>query len=87
MRMLVSSIWTGRRCIRAVSLVLAVSLVGASPNPYPNLARADRVASPADCRLTESAGSIDCLGVVLPMTAGEVLDVVPGLSVVDQVPG
>jgi hypothetical protein len=67
--------------------IVAVGLIGASPNPWPSLAKADRVPSPADCRADRQVETIECLGVVLPMTAGDVIEVAPGLSVVGQIPG
>lgn len=75
------------RALRMAAAVVALSMIGASPNPMPLLAKADRAASPADCRFEEMAATIDCLGVVLPLTRGEVVDVGPGLTVVGQIPG
>lgn len=73
------------RSLRIAVVALAITLVGASPNPMPIMAKADRASTPADCRSDRFAETVDCLGVVLPSTIGEVVEVAPGLSVVSQV--
>jgi hypothetical protein len=71
----------------AAAVAAGLASLGATENPWPVVAKADRIASPADCRSGEAAATIDCLGVVLPDTAGEIIEVAPGLSIVGQVPG
>lgn len=78
----------GMRHLAVAAAVLAgLASLGATANPWPVVSKSDRVASPADCRSEDFAATIDCLGVVLPVTAGEIIEVAPGLSVVGQVPG
>jgi hypothetical protein len=81
-----SSMPARRHIITAAAIVAAMTMVGAIPNPYPDVAKTDRVPSPADCR-NARAPTVDCLGIVLPQTAGEIIEVAPGLSLVGQVPG
>ena len=73
------------RSVRIFAVVIAMTLVGASPNPLPRLAKADRLPSPADCRTDAPAATVDCLGVVLPVTRGEPTEVAPGLTIVGMV--
>lgn len=75
------------RSVRIAAVAVAFGMIGAAPNPLPVLAKSDRIASPADCRFQDLAGTVECLGVVLPDTVGEPVTVAPGLSVVGQVPG
>jgi hypothetical protein len=86
MRFLGTSMPTDGRTARAAVAVVALALIGASPNPWAPLTKSDRIASPADCRSEREVNTIDCLGVVLPRTAGEIFVVAPGFTVVGQVP-
>jgi hypothetical protein len=87
MRDLVSSASTFGRPLRIAVAMAALAMLSASPNPWPSLAKSDRVASPADCRGIGATDTVDCLGVVLPVTRSEAIDVAPGLTVVDQIAG
>jgi hypothetical protein len=82
-----SSVSTFSRPARIAVAIVALGMVSASPNPWPSLAKSDRTVSLADCRGIGATDTIECLGVVLPVTQSEVIEVAPGLSVVEQVPG
>jgi hypothetical protein len=75
------------RPARFMAVAFGLAMVSASPNPWPDLAKSDRVESPADCRGIGATETIECLGVVLPLTQSDVYEVAPGLTVVGQVPG
>lgn len=87
MQGLVSSRLLIGRPARMIAVAFGLAMVSASPNPWPDLAKSDRVSSPADCRGVGATETIDCLGVILPLTQSDVYEVAPGLTVVGQVPG
>lgn len=65
--------------------VTAIATIGATAYEWAPIGKDDRVASVADCRSAADAAGAACTGVALPRTFAEATEVMPGLSIVEQV--
>lgn len=74
--------------VAAAGLVGATALsmfIGASSYQWSVVGKDDRPASVADCRKAELIDASFCNGVKLPATTTEAYQVMPGLSIIEQV--
>jgi hypothetical protein len=66
-----------RRAAIIAAAAFGLALIGAADNPFARIGKADRVAEGADCAATSCPTP----------AAAEVIDVAPGLTVVERIPG
>lgn len=74
--------------VAAAGLVGATALsmfIGASSYEWSVVGKDDRLPSVADCRKAEMINTEICTGVKLPTTTTEAYQVMPGLSIIEQV--
>lgn len=76
--------------IATAAVVGAIALTvfnGATRFEWAVVGKDDRAASIADCRLAEMRSADICTDVRLPATTTEAYEVMPGLSIIEQVEG
>ncbi|WP_181706942.1 hypothetical protein [Chthonobacter rhizosphaerae] len=71
--------------VTAVSATALTLLIGATRSEWSIVGKDDRVPSVADCRKAEMKSDDFCSGVKLPETTTEAYQVMPGLSIIEQV--